>query len=108
MPGMKSSIIDIHQLGSKYELGGVFFLLRGWCFAYNAGVMVSRIVRFYADGFRSMTLGRTLWCIILVKLVIMFAVLRVFFFPAYLQGNEQEKGEQVSSELTERVAPLQR
>lgn len=55
-----------------------------------------------------MTLGRTLWCIILVKLVIMFAVLRVFFFPAYLQGNEQEKGDQVSSELTERVAPLQR
>ena len=44
-----------------------------------------------------MTLGRTLWCIILIKLFIMFAVLRVFFFPAYLQ---------VSSELTERAAPM--
>lgn len=75
-------------------------------YGYNGGVIGSRIVRFYADGFRSMTLGRTLWCIILIKLFIMFAVLRVFFFPAYLQGNEQEKGEQVSSELTERAAPI--
>lgn len=84
-------------------------LLRRWgYFSYNGEVMVSRIVRFYVDGFRSMTLGRTLWCIILVKLVIMFAVLKVFFFPAYLQGDEREKEERVSSELTERVAPLQR
>ena len=85
----------------------VYFLLApGEIIRYNGGVIGSRIVRFYADGFRSMTLGRTLWCIILIKLFIMFAVLRVFFFPAYLQGNEQEKGEQVSSELTERVAPI--
>lgn len=51
-----------------------------------------------------MTLGRTLWCIILIKLFIMFAVLRVFFFPSYLQGGDDEKGEAVSAELTERVA----
>lgn len=52
-----------------------------------------------------MTLGRALWCIILIKLFIMFAVLKVFFFPAYLQGDEQEKQQQVSAELTERIAP---
>ena len=74
-------------------------------YAYNDEVMVSRVIRFYADGFRSMTLGRTLWCIILIKLFIMFAVLKVFFFPAYLQGDEQEKQQQVSAELTERIAP---
>lgn len=68
--------------------------------------MLNRVIRFYADGFRSMTLGRTLWCIILIKLFIMFAVLRVFFFPSYLQGGEEEKGEAVSAELTERMAPL--
>ncbi|MDO5472980.1 MAG: DUF4492 domain-containing protein [Akkermansia sp.] len=62
------------------------------------------MIRFYVDGFRSMTLGRTLWCIILIKLFIMFAVLRVFFFPSYLQGGDDEKGEAVSAELTERVA----
>lgn len=31
------------------------------------------IWRFYLEGFRSMTLGRTLWLIILVKLFIMFS-----------------------------------
>lgn len=39
------------------------------------------ILRFYIDGFREMKLGRTLWLIILAKLFIMFAVLKVFFFP---------------------------
>lgn len=40
-----------------------------------------RIVRFYVDGFRRMTIGRTLWAIIIVKLVVFFAVLKLFFFP---------------------------
>ena len=65
-------------------------------------MLLRRVVKFYIDGFRSMTLGRTLWCIILVKLFIMFAVLKAFFFPAYLQGGEQEKAEAVSGELTRR------
>ena len=42
------------------------------------------IWRFYLEGFRSMTLGRTLWLIILVKLFIMFFILRLFFFPRFL------------------------
>lgn len=66
-------------------------------------MLLRRVVRFYIDGFRGMTLGRTLWCIILLKLFIMFAVLKAFFFPAYLQGGESEKAEAVSSELTERI-----
>ena len=48
------------------------------------------IFRFYVDGFRSMTLGRTLWAIILLKLFIMFAILRLFFFPDQLAGMSQE------------------
>ena len=66
-------------------------------------MLLRRVVKFYIDGFRSMTLGRTLWCIILLKLFIMFAVLKAFFFPAYLQGDEQEKSQTVSSELTNRL-----
>ncbi len=72
-------------------------------FVYNARMLFGRIVKFYMDGFRRMTLGRTLWCIILLKLFIMFAVLKAFFFPAYLQGNEQEKSQTVSEELTNRL-----
>ena len=42
------------------------------------------IWNFYLEGFRSMTLGRTLWLIILVKLFIMFFILKIFFFPDFL------------------------
>ena len=64
-----------------------------------------RIFRFYYDGFREMTLGRTLWAIILIKLFIMFAVLRAFFFPNFLNSNfdtEREKSVYVGNELVER------
>ena len=46
-----------------------------------------RVYRFYRDGFREMTLGRTLWALILVKLFIMFFVLRLFFFPDFWPGS---------------------
>ncbi len=65
--------------------------------------MVRRIFRFYVTGFREMTLGRVLWALILVKLFVLFAVLRLFFFPAYL--TEGQEGEQVSAELIERALP---
>lgn len=52
---------------------------------------VKKAFRFYVDGFRSMTLGRTLWAIILIKLFIMFAVLRLFFFPDLLAGKSPDE-----------------
>ena len=36
---------------------------------------IQKIWRFYVDGFRGMTLGKTLWLIILVKLFIMFFII---------------------------------
>lgn len=45
---------------------------------------ITGIVNFYVDGFRHMTWGRTLWIVILVKLVIIFVLLRIFFFPNYI------------------------
>ena len=67
-------------------------------------MILGRVIRFYVDGFRSMTLGRTLWGIILLKLFIMFAVLKAFFFPSYLKGEPEEKGARVATELTDRAA----
>jgi hypothetical protein len=48
---------------------------------------MKKILQFYIDGFKSMTLGRTLWAIILIKLFILFIVLKLFFFPNYLKNN---------------------
>ena len=50
-----------------------------------------RVYRFYRDGFREMTLGRTLWALILIKLFVMFFVLRLFFFPDFLGKFETER-----------------
>ncbi len=56
----------------------------------------------YWDGFRAMTVGKTLWKIIIVKLIVMFAVLKLFFFPNYLKTNfstEQDRADYVLSRL---------
>lgn len=42
--------------------------------------ILRRIVMFYIEGFRQMTWGRQLWAIILIKLFVLFAILRLFFF----------------------------
>ena len=57
-----------------------------------------KIWRFYMEGFRNMTLGKTLWAIILIKLFIMFFILRLFFFPNILQqkyDTDEERANQV-------------
>ena len=65
---------------------------------------VLRIYRFYREGFRSMTLGRTLWKIIFIKLLIMFGVLKIFFFQDFLEtsfSTDEERAEYVLNQLTE-------
>ena len=64
------------------------------------------IWRFYIDGFRHMTIGRTLWIIILIKLFVLFFVLKLFFFPNFLKGKSlAEKQDYVSGELIDRAVP---
>ena len=61
------------------------------------------LYRFYADGFKNMTWGRQLWWLILLKVIILFAVLRLFFFEPVLSGkSENEKIEHVGNELTKK------
>ena len=58
------------------------------------------IWNFYADGFRNMTWGRPLWWLILLKVVVLFLVLRLFFFEPVLSGkSDEEKMEHVGREL---------
>ncbi|MDR1561935.1 MAG: DUF4492 domain-containing protein [Dysgonamonadaceae bacterium] len=58
--------------------------------------------RMYVDGFKNLSWGKPLWVIILVKLFIMFAVLKVFFFrnPLNEFDSEKEKSEYIYNELT--------
>jgi flagellar basal body-associated protein FliL len=44
--------------------------------------MINKIVLFYVDGFKNLSSrGKQLWLIIIIKLVVIFVVLKVFFFP---------------------------
>lgn len=67
--------------------------------------IVRRIIELYVEGFRSMTIGKSLWIIIIIKLFVMFAILKLFFFPDLLSKNydsDEERAAAVASELTRR------
>ena len=46
--------------------------------------ILNKVIHFYVDGFRNMTVGRVLWTVILIKLAVIFLVLKLFFFPDVL------------------------
>jgi hypothetical protein len=51
---------------------------------------IHRVFDLYYDGFRQMRLGRTLWLVIIVKLFIIFIILKLFFFPDFLKQHAEE------------------
>ncbi|HEY4786252.1 MAG TPA: DUF4492 domain-containing protein [Bacteroidales bacterium] len=65
--------------------------------------ILHRIFHFYYDGFRSMTVGKKLWIIILVKLFVMYAILKLFFFHDFLGSRfdtDKERSNYVIDQLT--------
>ena len=65
--------------------------------------MFKRIFDFYITGFKEMKVGKQLWLIILIKLFIMFAILKIFFFPNFLKTNfdtDEERSDYVIEQLT--------
>ena len=70
----------------------------------NKKNLLYKVYDLYADGFRHMRLGKTLWTIILIKLFIIFVVLKIFFFPNFLkQHADGDEAGFVATELTERA-----
>lgn len=59
---------------------------------------------FYAQGFRNQSKwSRQVWLLIAIKLFIMFFVLKLFFFPNFLNtkyNNDQERSDYVIDQLT--------
>ncbi len=64
-----------------------------------------KVFDLYYDGFRSMKLGRTLWAVILIKLFIIFIVLKLLFFPNFLKEHAEEGQESdfVATEMIDRA-----
>ncbi|MBD5188892.1 MAG: DUF4492 domain-containing protein [Bacteroidales bacterium] len=64
---------------------------------------LKKIWIFYRDGFREMTVGKTLWMIILLKLFIFFVVIKLLFFPNLLSRDydtDSARADHVRKELT--------
>lgn len=60
------------------------------------------IWNFYVEGFRNMTWGRQLWWLILLKVVILFVLLRGFFFKPTLSGkSDDERSTYVGAQLVQ-------
>ena len=64
---------------------------------------VNRLFRFYYDGFRTMSWwGKRVWIIILIKLFVIFIILKIFFFRDFLQKKyetDEQKSEYVLDQL---------
>lgn len=64
-----------------------------------------RVWDLYYDGFRNMTVGKSLWLLIIIKLFIFFVIIKWLFFPNILKENydtDEERAEAVRTELTSR------
>ena len=53
------------------------------------------IWNFYYEGFKNMTWGRSLWVLIFLKVIILFLVLRLFFFKPVMAGKTDEQKKRV-------------
>jgi len=62
-----------------------------------------QLFNFYYDGFRNISdWGRKVWIIIIIKLFIMFVILRIFFFQDFLHknyANDKQRSEHVMDQL---------
>ncbi len=67
------------------------------------GRLVS-VVDFYSEGFANMSnWAKTLWIIILIKLFVMFFILKLFFFRDTLKNNfdnDEQRSEHVIEQIT--------
>lgn len=66
--------------------------------------IIKIIAKFYIDGFKNLEkLGIRLWVVILIKLFIMFVILKIFFFQDFLDkkfDNEKDKSEYILKQIT--------
>lgn len=67
----------------------------------NIKHVLKSVWNFYVEGFKNMTWGRPLWALIFLKVIILFFVLRLFFFQPVLGGmDEEQKIEHVGEQLS--------
>lgn len=67
--------------------------------------VLKSILQFYIDGFKNMTVGKILWAIILIKLFIMFFIIKPVYFSRTTQNRNdvrQTESDYIYEELVNR------
>lgn len=65
----------------------------------NTSIFI-RIWRFYRDGFREMTTGKSLWALIIVKLILIFLIMKLLFFPDLLNRDYDDDSSRANAVRT--------
>jgi len=66
--------------------------------------VLQSIFYFYYNGFINMKIGKTLWILIMIKLFILFAIIKWLFFPNILKenfSNDKDRSEYILQHLTQ-------
>lgn len=63
--------------------------------------MLKSIITFYRQGFANMTLGKTLWKIIIIKLLVIFIVLKFFIYGESIADLGEGRSAFVLQNLTD-------
>jgi len=65
--------------------------------------LFKNIIYFYIDGFKNMKTGKLLWKIIAFKFIVFILIMKIFFFPNFLQTNfttDDQRSDHVFNNLT--------
>lgn len=66
--------------------------------------IIQNIFSFYSDGFKGMKVGKKLWLIIGIKFFLFFVILKLLYFPNFLNthfSNDKDKVDFVMENLTQ-------
>ncbi|HAA2047404.1 TPA_asm: DUF4492 domain-containing protein [Campylobacter jejuni] len=82
-----------------------FVVFKGRIYMYlkHLYFSISQIFNFYKEGFKNLTLGKTLWKIIFIKLFVMFVIFKLFVFDVNFNSifkSDKEKSTFVLKNLT--------
>jgi len=65
--------------------------------------LFKNIIYFYIDGFKNMKTGKLLWKIIAFKFIVFILIMKIFFFPNFLNTNfttDDQRSDHVLNNLT--------
>ncbi|WP_321315399.1 DUF4492 domain-containing protein [Halarcobacter sp.] len=55
----------------------------------------NKILNLYIDGFKNLTLGKTLWKIVIIKILIIFTILNLFIYDKSINSEYKSNSQKI-------------